>query len=52
VHDAIHCGNPEAARAAAESHLHFTRTALAEIDKADRQVEQSLSRFATADSRS
>lgn len=46
VHDAIMSGDAEAARAAAEAHVTFTRTALQEIDKADTRLEMSLRRLA------
>lgn len=46
VHDAIVGGDPEAARAAAEAHVRFTRSALLEIDKADSRLERSLRRIA------
>ena len=45
VHDAVMRGDPEAARAAAEAHVTFTRSALFEIDKADSDLETSLRRL-------
>jgi GntR family transcriptional repressor for pyruvate dehydrogenase complex len=50
VRDAILSGDAEAARAAAEAHVNFTRTALSEIDKADSRLEISLRRFAGSES--
>ena len=49
VHDAIMSGDPESARAAAEAHVNFTRSALQEIDKADSRLEISLRRIAGSD---
>ena len=46
VHDAIMRSDPEAARAAAEAHINFTRSALQEIEKADSRLERSLYRIA------
>jgi len=48
VHDAVIQGDPEAARAAAEAHVKFTRSALREIDKADSHLERSLRSLASA----
>lgn len=45
VHDAILSGDAEAARAAAEAHVNFTKAALHEIDKADSRLEKSLRRI-------
>lgn len=45
VHDAILSGDAEAARAAAESHVSFTKAALHEIDKSDTRLEKSLRRI-------
>lgn len=45
VHDAILSGDAEAARAAAEAHVNFTKAALHEIDKADNRLEKSLRRI-------
>jgi len=50
VRDAILGGDAEAARAAAEAHVNFTRTALSEIDKADQRLEMSLRQFAVSES--
>ena len=47
VHDAVMRSDPEAARAAAEDHVMFTRTALREIEQADDRLAQSLQRLAT-----
>lgn len=49
VREAVQSGNPEAARAAAEAHVTFTRAALQEIDRADKDLEMSLRRFAVID---
>ncbi len=49
IHDAVVAGDPEAARAAAEAHLNFTRDALQEIAKADARLEVSLRRIAGSD---
>jgi GntR family transcriptional repressor for pyruvate dehydrogenase complex len=38
-------GDAEAARAAAEAHVSFTKAALHEIDKADSRLEKSLRRI-------
>ncbi len=45
VHDAIMSGDAEAARAAAEAHVNFTKAALHEIDKSDSRLEKSLRRI-------
>jgi GntR family transcriptional repressor for pyruvate dehydrogenase complex len=45
VHDAILSGDAEAARAAAEAHVAFTKAALHEIDKSDSRLEKSLRRI-------
>ncbi len=49
VHDAIMAKNPEAARAAAEAHVEFTRTALIEIAESDARLEVSLRRIGRSD---
>ena len=49
VRDAVLAGDPQAARAAAEAHLHFTRDALQEIAAADARLEESLRRIAGED---
>jgi len=43
---AILAGDPEAARAAAEGHVTFTRAAIEEIDAAEARLEITLRRFA------
>jgi GntR family transcriptional repressor for pyruvate dehydrogenase complex len=48
VHDAIMSGDAEAARAAAETHVSFTKAALHEIDKADSLLEKSLRRIVSS----
>lgn len=45
IHDAVIGGDPETARATAEAHVKFTRSALQEIDKADSVLELSLRRL-------
>jgi GntR family transcriptional repressor for pyruvate dehydrogenase complex len=45
IHDAILSGDAEAARAAAEAHVAFTKAALHEIDKSDSRLEKSLRRI-------
>lgn len=49
VRDAVLAGDGEAARAAAEAHIDFTRDALTEIAKADARLEVSLRRMARSD---
>lgn len=49
VYEAVMAGDPQAARAAAESHINFTRDALMEIAKADARLEVSLRRIAKSD---
>lgn len=46
VHDAVMAGDPLAARASSEAHIHFTREALQEIAEADARLEASLRRIA------
>lgn len=46
---AVLAGDGEAAQAAAEAHIDFTRDALAEIAKADARLEVSLRRMARSD---
>jgi len=48
VYLAVMAGDPEAARAAAEAHITFTRDALMEIAKADARLEVSLRRIVGA----
>ncbi|MGO9684471.1 MAG: FCD domain-containing protein [Beijerinckiaceae bacterium] len=46
IYEAVMAGDPEAARAAAEAHIDFTRGALQEISKADARLEVSLRHIA------
>ena len=50
IHDAVMSGDAEAARAAAEAHVTFTRAALREIDEADLRLDLSLKRIAASKS--
>ena len=50
IHDAMMSGDAEAARAAAEAHVTFTRAALREIDEADLRLDLSLKRIAASKS--
>jgi len=52
VHDAVMAGDPLAARASAEAHIHFTHEALQEIAAADARLEDSLRRIAGEDGHS
>ncbi len=49
IHDAIQARDPQAARAAAETHVSFTRAALSEIDRTDTRLELALRRFAESE---
>ncbi|WP_082914590.1 FCD domain-containing protein [Paramagnetospirillum marisnigri] len=49
IYLAVMAGDPDAAKAAAEAHIDFTRAALMEIAEADARLEVSLRRFANAD---
>lgn len=49
VYQTVMAGDPDAARAAAEAHIDFTRDALMEIAKADARLEVSLRRIARTD---
>ncbi|CAA7615447.1 Pyruvate dehydrogenase complex repressor [Candidatus Terasakiella magnetica] len=49
VYEAVMAGDPDAARAAAEAHIDFTRDALLEIAKADARLEVSLRRIGRGD---
>lgn len=49
IHDAVMAADPEAARAAAEFHIDFTRDALQHISAADARLEVSLRRIAKND---
>jgi len=49
VYQTVMAGDPNAARAAAEVHIDFTREALHEIARADARLEVSLRRFAQGD---
>jgi GntR family transcriptional repressor for pyruvate dehydrogenase complex len=49
VYEAVIAGDAEAARAAAEAHIDFTRDALLEIGKAEARLEVSLRRIARSD---
>lgn len=49
VYQTVMAGDPDAAKAAAEAHIDFTRDALMEIAKADARLEISLRRMARSD---
>ncbi len=49
VYQTVMAGDPDAAKAAAEAHIDFTRDALMEIAKADARLEVSLRRIAKTD---
>ncbi|CAA7623106.1 FCD domain-containing protein [Magnetospirillum sp. SS-4] len=49
VYETVMAGDPDAARAAAEVHIDFTRDALQEIAKAEARLEVSLRRIARSD---
>ncbi|KIL98121.1 Glycolate utilization operon transcriptional activator GlcC [Paramagnetospirillum magnetotacticum MS-1] len=49
VYQTVMAGDPDAAKAAAEAHIDFTRDALMEISKADARLEVSLRRIARSD---
>lgn len=49
VYLTVMAGDPDAAKAAAEAHIDFTRDALMEIAKADARLEVSLRRIAKTD---
>lgn len=49
VYETVMAGDPDAAKAAAEAHIDFTRDALMEIAKADARLEVSLRRIARTD---
>ena len=49
VYETVMAGDPDAAKAAAEAHIDFTRDALMEIAKADARLEVSLRRIAKTD---
>jgi GntR family transcriptional repressor for pyruvate dehydrogenase complex len=49
VYQTVMAGDPDAAKAAAETHIDFTRDALMEIAKADARLEVSLRRIAKSD---
>ncbi len=49
VYETVMAGDPNAAKAAAEAHIDFTRDALQEIAKADARLEVSLRRIARSD---
>jgi GntR family transcriptional regulator, transcriptional repressor for pyruvate dehydrogenase complex len=49
VYQTVMAGDPDAAKAAAEAHIDFTRDALMEIAKADARLEVSLRRIARND---
>lgn len=49
VYEAVMAGDPEAARAAAEAHITYTRDALMEIARADQRLEVSLRRISRND---
>jgi GntR family transcriptional repressor for pyruvate dehydrogenase complex len=49
VYETVMAGDPDAAKAAAEAHIDFTRDALMEIARADARLEVSLRRIARTD---
>jgi GntR family transcriptional repressor for pyruvate dehydrogenase complex len=49
VYQTVMAGDPDAAKAAAEAHIDFTRDALMEIAKADARLEVSLRRIGKTD---